>query len=515
MKDVVFLSLKPGVPAADYWDQFLLFEIFYDQNIYRDASILNSLEEAIVIIPGAYQWDIVESINQVLAPLKKCAVIVTSDEENRFPLEKLRHPCMDLYATYPHETEAEVTWLPIGPTPHSTMCGCGDKTIDILFAGQVTNESRQKMFDALIASEKPELTIELYPSSGFAQGLPAEDYHKKMAAAKVVLCPKGNVSEDSFRLYEALEKGAIPIPQNPDFWQKLFISTPFPIVSNNEQWIGYAEDAVKQYPALNNRCQAWWTKKKREIRECFIPEKNNVTIFVPVSPIPSHPDSFILEETLRSIRSRYKKELIIIGFDGVRPEQEHLRSAYEHHIQTMLAGFQNEKNILPLIFDEHRHQIGMMKHILAFVKTPLLFFVEQDTPLEGYIPTEEIENFILSGQSDLVRFSHESEILPDYKHLMIGEPENNFIKTIQWSQRPHIASVAYYRRILEDCFSYAAKCMIEDKMHSVVQRAFYESGIMGWYQHKLHIYHPEGNIRRSYHTDGRQGAEKFDSTQIF
>jgi hypothetical protein len=27
--------------------------------------------------------------------------------------------------------------------------------------------------------------------------------------------------------------------------------------------------------------------------------------------------------------------------------------------------------------------------------------------------------------------------------------------------------------------------------------------------HKLWIYHPEGNIKRSYHLDGREGGRKF------
>ena len=43
-----------------------------------------------------------------------------------------------------------------------------------------------------------------------------------MSRAKAVPAPKGNISYDSFRLYEALEVGAVPVAQNVEFWDKLF-----------------------------------------------------------------------------------------------------------------------------------------------------------------------------------------------------------------------------------------------------------------------------------------------------
>jgi hypothetical protein len=33
---------------------------------------------------------------------------------------------------------------------------------------------------------------------------------------------------------------------------------------------------------------------------------------------------------------------------------------------------------------------------------------------------------------------------------------------------------------------------------------------MGWYNWRLWIYTPEGNIKRSYHLDGRGGDPKFE-----
>jgi hypothetical protein len=101
---------------------------------------------------------------------------------------------------------------------------------------------------------------------------------------------------------------------------------------------------------------------------------------------------------------------------------------------------------------------------------------------------------------------------------MMHSHDGGFIRTSQWSQRPHIASVAYYRRILDSHFSADAKCFIEDKMHGVLDQAYILDGIAGWNQHRIHIYDPgngNGNMKRSYHTDGRAGERKYDERQIF
>ena len=75
-------------------------------------------------------------------------------------------------------------------------------------------------------------------------------------------------------------------------------------------------------------------------------------------------------------------------------------------------------------------------------------------------------------------------------------------RTFQWSQRPHLAPTGYYRRILGE-FPAAPNTMIEDRMHSVCQVEPYD-------HNRLAIYHPDGDIKRSYHLDGRGSEPKFD-----
>jgi hypothetical protein len=62
-------------------------------------------------------------------------------------------------------------------------------------------------------------------------------------------------------------------------------------------------------------------------------------------------------------------------------------------------------------------------------------------------------------------------------------------------------SAAYYRRILAEHFPPESRGFVEDHLYGVVENAT-------WDEHRVAIYHPEGDIKRSGHLDGRNGAEK-------
>ncbi|WP_454199573.1 hypothetical protein [Nocardia sp. Marseille-Q1738] len=208
---------------------------------------------------------------------------------------------------------------------------------------------------------------------------------------------------------------------------------------------------------------------------------------------------------------------IILTFDGVRAEQEFRRADYERFIQSALwRADHHYGNILPLICDEHMHQTGMMRRALEHIDTPLLMYVEQDTPLvtDEPIDLDLIAKFVLSGESNCVRLHHEGRIPAEHEHMMHGD-DGGFIRTSQWSQRPHVASVAFYRRIMDCHFSAEARSFIEDRMHGVVDEAYRCGGMLGWAQYRVHIYNPGPNLKRSYHTDGRAGEPKWDGSQVF
>lgn len=249
-----------------------------------------------------------------------------------------------------------------------------------------------------------------------------------------------------------------------------------------------------------------------------------ITAVVPTSPIPSHPETAILEETFNSIRHHLPDAEIILTFDGVRSEQDERRGDYEEYVRRALwLADKQFGNICPIVFDQHAHQTGMMRAALAEIRTPLLLYVEHDTPLvvDEPIAWDAITRFV--PRNGLVRFHHEAHIPEEHGHMMHGAvamavnsgAESRFVRTSQWSQRPHIATVAFYRRVMATCFTPDSRSFIEDKMHGVCDEAYKIDGMDGWEQYPLWIYSPDTNIKRSYHLDGRAGAEKYEEAQVF
>lgn len=236
-----------------------------------------------------------------------------------------------------------------------------------------------------------------------------------------------------------------------------------------------------------------------------------ITVVVTASPLPSHPSAGIINETLASIRHHLPDAPIWVLFDGVRGEQEHMRYAYESHIEAVRA-----TNTTLRMFANHLHQVGMLRKVIDDIPTPLLMFVEADTPLltNRVIDWDVINEFILSGRSNCVRFAHEEAIPESHGYLMFGmEPDAPMIRTSQYSARPHIATVDKYREWLTH-FSPEANTFLEDLLHGVVQENVEHNG---WWSEKMHIYAPDDpvGIKRSTHLDGRAGAPKYDNLLRF
>lgn len=232
--------------------------------------------------------------------------------------------------------------------------------------------------------------------------------------------------------------------------------------------------------------------------------KDNITIVVVTSILPSHPDTLILDETISSIRSHFPENEIILQIDGLREERLERKDAYDEFKNRILWKCLHQwKNVLPIIFDEHSHQTNMMKETIDLVQTAAMIYVEGDAPLtpDIEIDWQKCLDLLEYEKANTIRFHFEAFIPVEHEHLMFGL-EDGFMKTTQWSQRPHLSLTKYYREVvLPACDK---KTFIEDKFHGVVQDD-------GWDKHKLWIYHPEGNIKRSYHLDGRAGTRKFTS----
>lgn len=525
----------------DQWDQTQLEQHLLAGPQFRWVDgFPNTDEPIILIIPGRYWHDRTGDITEALARYPRVTAFRVGDEEDLFDPAAVHHPDIHWWVQTPHperEYPAGTRFIGVGWTPHFDQLPAEPpaKTLDLFLSGQNTHPRRAAAFAAARDAEFGAKIIN--ETAGFTEGLPPEEYRDHMLAAKLAPCPSGAVSPDSFRVWEALQAHTVPIvddisPVRPaaGFWNRLLPDAPFSVLVSWPKLHGVGAPILDDWPHAANQVIAWWTRQKHAWRSELV-DQGPITVVVPVSPIPSHPGTGILDETIASVRHHLPDAPILVTFDGVRAEDVDRGPAYDEHVRRALWRLDHvHGNAHAIVFDQHKHQTGMMRAVLPDIATPLIMYVEHDTPIVTDEPIEfdAVTRFLLDGRSDLIRFHHEAVIPVEHEHMMHGRDAGHrttddgvhldfcFLRTSQWSQRPHVATTAFYRRIIETCFTPDSRAFIEDRMHGIVDEAVRRDLIHGWHQYRLHIYDPGGgNMKRSYHTDGRAGSPKYDAAQVF
>lgn len=530
--------------SRGYWDQGTL-EAYFAGTLWRHGLHFEhrhdfGVDGAVVVIPARFHAEHVDLINAELARLRWCVVILSSDEESLFPADRIEHPNCVVWVSTPHPGKYRGDrvlghYLPphapalIGDAEHE------NRPLDWFFSGQTTHIRRDQMWRALKRCHNGEG----HRTPGFTQGMDPADYYGRMAAAKIIPCPSGPATPDSFRLWEALEAGCVPVadavaPAMPDpgYWRQ-FGDVPFPQVQHWDELRATMQDLVNDWPWRSVECFAWWQQHKRRLAKRLTndittlsgvePDRvpgDDITVIIPTSVIPSHPSLVVIAATLDSIRERLPNSEIVITCDGVRDELAHRTDDYLLYLRRLLCATNRWPNVVPVVRRTHGHQGNTTRTALDFVDTPLVLFVEHDTPLIGDIPFPELSAAIASDVARVIRLHHEAQILDVHRHLMLDERPRDvcgapMIRTRQWSQRPHLASAHFYRWMIGRYFGPESRTMIEDVMHGVVDHAVHCRGEAGWMEWRLWIYHPDGDMKRSGHIDGREGDPKFEEQFVF
>jgi len=406
-----------------------------------------------------------------------------------------------------------------------------EKPLDWFFGGQVTNVRRQECVSAI----RRRANGHLIKTDRFMGGVPSAEYAQHAVSAKLIPCPSGPMTLDANRPLAALEAGCIPVldlikPRDPqfDYWEIVFGEHPLPTVYQWSEAKEVMDDLLKNWEHHQAVCFAWWQQwKRRQIYKLhddiaavsnLLPMRklrDRISVIITSSPIPSHPDTWILDETIRSIRERLPECEIIVGFDGVRREQTELASNYRRYVRECLWKCNFEwDNVLPVVLNEWGHQANLTRELLKHVRTPNILFVEHDTPIVGDIPWEDLLEQVENGMANVIRLHQDVEIHPDHYGVML-DPKPQVIngvrlrRTQAWWQRPHIADTTFYREQVVEPIPLDSRTMIEDFLYGRVW-VDCSSTRNGWGRWKIWIYEPEGDIRRSGHLDGRGDAPKFD-----
>lgn len=492
----------------------------------------------------------VDELKQFFKTLPWAIVLHLSDEALDFDSEVLREDKVKIWVQcarpgrtgdralllgWPYDTRELMAWE---PTQAAISVPLSKRFYRWTFSGQVNHDRRR-----VLAYELSQRTDgDLFATRGFSQGRTRKVHLLALAESAVAFCPSGYHTPDTFRLYEALEAGCLPIcdrkaPRwwsDESYWHVALGREPFPCVDSwsevHDLLNRYEDPTVLQRDA--NRAGAWWLGYKRnfatDLDDAVTAARGGryrghaVTIIMPTSSIPSHPDTSIIEDAIR--RTRTYPELrdaeVIVMVDGLHPDHAHRAAAYEEYKRRLISlcsWHPDFRGVLPLVFPEHTHQAGMTRQALQIVRSPLVLFQEHDTyPVHNINWTELIKVVAERNDVNQVQFHIDERIADEHRYLMMddGAPKQvggvSLVRHRKWSQRPHLAKTQWYRDRIAEFFGVHAKTMIEDVLHGCLENRVGQ-GVDAWEKWGTWIYAPEGaahGILRSATTDGRGGEPK-------
>ncbi|MDC0363859.1 glycosyltransferase family 47 protein [Candidatus Pelagibacter sp.] len=110
------------------------------------------------------------------------------------------------------------------------------------------------------------------------KSMDTNNYYKILNNSIFAPIPHGYFHPETYRLYEALEAGCIPIIENPfQFFDNFLPNNPLPSVNSWED----SSTIIKKYlenkkdiEILGNKINDWWTQHKENLKETFLIIKN-------------------------------------------------------------------------------------------------------------------------------------------------------------------------------------------------------------------------------------------------
>ncbi len=230
-------------------------------------------DKAVVVVHGGNQRDEVEEVNREIAHLKGVIVIGIGDEESAFPYERIEHPNKIVWCQTPRVYVHADRFYPHGyPNDCMEMVAkhrSDEKKYDWVFAGQVTHYRRQEC--AAVLRKMPRGV--LVESNGFGKGIDHDNYFDYMCRARVVPCPSGPETPESYRVYEAIEAGAVPIVDRTSpkgglgYWTKVF-GKDCPLIEI-EDWNNFPavlNTVLVNWQLIQPEVYQWWYSWKMNFR---------------------------------------------------------------------------------------------------------------------------------------------------------------------------------------------------------------------------------------------------------
>lgn len=289
---LALLSKLPAAPInlvwqtdrSKAWEEDWLQELLsgLDVCVVDDNNYQKFLNNSIIVV-SSLNLQGAEKYLKKLDKLKyNYGIILLSDERYIVPKEFYKYGRF-IFRNYWHRKfvgQEKISIFPLGyktgfwETSSPQLALSNQREYTWSFAGQI---SKKPTREVMVSCMKVFPHFYIHETFAWADpnSLTVLEYRDLLLNSVFVPCPAGWVNLDSFRLYEALECGCIPIVEKSpiDYFANYLGNHPFLAVDSWDQVPGLMNALLADPVLLEQRrlqCYDWWQKHKKEMNQKFL-----------------------------------------------------------------------------------------------------------------------------------------------------------------------------------------------------------------------------------------------------
>ncbi len=272
--NLIWQTSKSELFGVD-WLEYILGDVAHNEIIDQKYS---TISKNMIIVDSSLNKDKLPYYAQAYGMGCRIVLFHLSDESYSENCEAYKYCNLVVrgYWSFRYENNRKVITIPIGYRngfANSSSAPPVARKHVWSFAGDVKKSTRGAMLEAMrrFAPGFEHLTRG-FTTNGYYLGdaLPSEDYRRLMDESIFVPCPTGWVNLDSFRVWEALEAGCVPIVERRgsfDYFKCLLGEHPLPTLSDWSECDALLGHNPEEWERLRQTCQTWWASYKPRVRQ--------------------------------------------------------------------------------------------------------------------------------------------------------------------------------------------------------------------------------------------------------
>jgi len=215
---------------------------------------------------------------QRLAGVAHLGVLHLSDEEgvDGDSLYPLLPPHTVVWRNFPYPRHAGCRAFPIGPRAEFLEADCqaqagqaaSRRPFPWAFMGTLWASGSRTLAASLFLRTLPQGVF--YGGRAFGRGLPLPLYRQQLLSSAFALCPEGDRHLDTFRLYESLQAGCIPVVVDQRAMAPALLGdlAPWPVFGCWPEALAWVQALLRQpqqLDATQRAIAAWWLWRRQSL----------------------------------------------------------------------------------------------------------------------------------------------------------------------------------------------------------------------------------------------------------